>query len=180
MLSNRILVIGFDRRYLEFISQMKSNFFFIHLNHPSKFEPSIHITEGLIFDSQVLLDMGDILNHFKSRPIFGVGKGPSLDHVRWISSQPSVESLETLLIESLGTLRTPPKDTGKIEVGTIVKNKIIASWGLGVVRQVLEDDLFLITFPQALKVIKKENHVCHKSTLRIICSIKELKNETSE
>ncbi len=180
MLNNRILVIGLELRYLEFISQMKSDFIFIHLDHPSKYRPAIHSIEGLIFDSQQLLNMGDILNEFKLKPVIGMGKGPTIEGIRWVSTPTKPEILESILLEALGTLRSPPQNTGKLETGTIVKNKTFSSWGLGVVKKALDDDLFLVSFPQAMKTLKKEDHVCHKSALRIICSIKELTNETSK
>lgn len=180
MLNNRILVIGLERRYLEYISQMKSHFIFLHLENPGKYNPRVHTSEGLIFEGQLLLEMGDIIQNFKSKPVFGIGKGPALDDIRWIGTLPKVEVLEDLLTSSLGDLRAPPRDTGNIEIGTVVKNKTFSSWGIGVVIKELEDDLLLVKFPHCLKTLKKDEHVCHKSTLRIICSIKELSNENVE
>ena len=174
MLNNRILVIGLERRYLEFISQMKSDFIFFHLDHPSKFRLESNNLEGLIFKDAYLKDMGSILSHYKSKPIYGIGSGPVLDGIKWLNPAPTTDKLEELLMEDLGTLRAPPPGTGTIESGTVVKNKTFPSWGMGVVKRNLGEDLFVVNFPNALKITKKEEHICHKSILRIICSIKEL------
>ncbi len=180
MLNNRILVIGLERRYLDVLSQMKSEFIFISIDHPSKYRSEIHQLEGLIFRDQLLMSMGDIISHYRSRPIFGIGVGPVLPGITWLNPIPTPESLETILISSLGNVRLPPENTGRIEVGTLVKNKTFASWGIGVVKTHMGDDLFMISFPQAFKITKKETHICHKSTLRIIGNIKELTNETNK
>lgn len=180
MLNNRILVIGLERRNLESITQMKSDFIFIHLEHPSKYNSVTHSFESLIFDGKSFEEMSDILKDYNSRPSWGIGNGPRLEGVTWLESLPFAKDLEKILLDALGTLRAPPKNTGLIELGTVVKNKTFPSWGMGVVKKSVGDDLYLVNFPQALKITKKEEHVCHKSTIRIICSIKELTNETHE
>lgn len=179
MLNNRILVIGLDRNHLELLSQVRNDYIFIHLDHPSKYRRANHAYEGLIFEDRLLLGMGDILNDFKSRPIFGIGTGPMLDGILWLTPPLRRDGVEQFLLNIMGTLRPPPANTGVIEVGTIVKNKTFSSWSVGVVKKVLEDDLYFVNFPQAAKITGQENHVCHKTTLRIICSMKELTNETN-
>lgn len=180
MLNNRILVVGLERRYLESLSQMKSEFIFIHLEDPSKYNSLNHSFECLIFESKFMEEMTDILKDYNSRPLLGIGKGPHVDGITWLIQPPIALDLENILLNALGTLRAPPKNTGQIEPGTVVKNKTFPSWGMGVVKKTIGDDLFLINFPQALKITKKDEHVCHKSAIRIICSIKELTNETHE
>lgn len=180
MLNNRILVIGLENRYLDLLSQIKTDFIFIYLPNPSVYNPSMHLLEGVIFNSLQLLELGDIIKDFKSKPIFGIGKGPKIEGITWLENIPKPDEFEAILVEALGTSRAPPSKTGEFAVGTIVKNKTFPSWGLGVVKTVLEDDLFIVSFPSALKLMKTENHTCHKTTLRIICTIKELTNETNQ
>lgn len=178
MLNNRILIISTDKRFLDNLSKIKSEYIFIHLDHPTKYKTSSHFLEALIFDSQMFLNLGEILKDYKNKPVYGIGQGPAVDNIRWLPHDIRPDQLEEILVNDLGSLRAPPQNTGEIKNGVIVKNKTFASWGPGVVIKELPDDLFLIRFPQALKITKKEQHICHKTTLRIICSITELTNET--
>lgn len=179
MLNNRILVVGLERRALELLNQIRSDFIFIAIDSPRRFNSTIHALEAVIFAGHLLGDMGAVLEEHTGRPVFGLGPRRTAPGVQWLEDVPKPIDLEKLLLESLGTLRAPPRKTGEIEVGTVVKNKTFGSWGPGVVKKALENDLFLVNFPKAQKIVKKEDHVCHKSILRIICSIKELTNEAS-
>lgn len=180
MLKNRILVVSFTNRILDLLSQVKTDYIFIHLEHPSKYKSTLHSFEALIFESQLFLDLGEIIKDYKNKPIFGLGTGPTLDGIHWIKTIPKPEALEEILALTLGDLRAPPIDTGKIELGSIVKNKTFGSWGKGIVKEELGEDLFLVHFPNAFKIVKKKDHTCHKSTLRLICSVKELTSETDK
>ena len=174
MLNNRILVVGLDRNYLDILAKIKSEFLFISIPSLKNYDETIHSLEGLIFNGDQMSDIARILPHFDKKPIFGIGKGPLLESVRWVAPPPNPLELEKTLNDLLGDLRAPPNHTGLLGVGTVVKNKIFSTWGLGVIKQKLEDDLYVVNFPQVAKVMKKEDQVCHKSVLRMICTLKEI------
>lgn len=179
MLNNRILVIGLDRRTLDLLGQIRSDFIFIALEHPGKYSSSVHAFEAVVFNGTYAADMGPVLADFVGRPAFGLGRPVTMDGVKWLLGIEKPLEFEKALLDAIGTLRAPPRNTGVIEPGTVVKNKTFASWGVGVVKRALENDLYVVTFPGALKIVKKEEHICHKSILRIICGLKELTHEAS-
>lgn len=179
MLNNRILVIGFDNRTLELLGQIRSDFVFLSLAHPTKYLANNHAFEAVIFNGSMAADMPTVLVDFVGRPVFGIGNPVNMDGVKWLENIEKPIEFEKALVDALGTVRAPPRNTGLIEIGTVVKNKTFVSWGVGVVKRAMENDLYVVHFPGAKKIVKKEEHICHKSILRIICGLKELTNEAS-
>jgi hypothetical protein len=179
VLKNRILVVGLGQPYLDLLAQVRKNVLFIALERPEQFSPQLHVLEGLMFSANLLEKMQELLAAYRGRPIYGVGSESALQEVEWIKPPPQPREVEALLSERLGEIRQPSPTTGLLNEGVLVKNKNFPDWGIGVVVTELDDGLYRVHFPKAVKFTTKTTHVCHRTTLRIIGSIKEFKREAS-
>ncbi len=177
MLNNRVLVIGLERFYLDLLSAIKSEFVFLALTDDDQFNKLNHMYEALIIHGELVRRNSNVLAHYKGKPIFAIGYGEEREGVTWVAPPPEPARLEEALLDLLGKLRAPPIRTGDLKVGTIVKSKTFPTWGLGVVKRELADGMMVVAFPDVVKVFKKDEHHFHKSTLRMICTLKEITNE---
>lgn len=177
MLNNRVLVIGLEKAYLDLLAQIKSEFLFVALTDVNQFDPVNHSYEALVFNGDADLDINLILLAYDGKPVFAIGNKRNIEGIKWISPPPKPSFMEETLLNLLGNLRSPPRHTGELAEGSIVKSKTFPSWGLGVVKRKLDNGLLAVVFPEIKKTMDKEEQICHMTSLRMICTIKEIRNE---
>ncbi|MBL7663818.1 MAG: hypothetical protein JNM93_01700 [Bacteriovoracaceae bacterium] len=82
--------------------------------------------------------------------------------------------------EQFGRQRLVNPKQFKIVKGSIVRSKIDHRLGAGVVLEILKDDMIFVHFSQAATYYAHKNLKCHKSSLRVITHIEEVKNEAKK
>lgn len=175
ILRNRIVVVGFEALQLDLLNKVEGDFLFITIASPSKLKLSSHQFEAFLIYENSFKDCSEILEKFKEKIFFVLAmRDPGVPYVH-IPPPLNAQRLSDKFAQILPVSRPPSEQTGEIQEGTIVKNKVFPAWGLGVVQEELTEGNFRIKFIHSAKLIKKEEVVCHKSLLRIISSLEEIK-----
>lgn len=178
MLENQVLAIGLSQDAQEKLELLKGNYIIIRLESAAQVRPSHLRMQALIVGNSVagdsLVGLGE---SFPRENTVGVGEEPCPIAGKQLPTNFKVADLEAHLAEVLPDVRPVRKDVGELSVGKIVKNKVFPTWGLGVVTKVLGPDMVEVTYTKPPKQLKTKSMSCHKTQLRIICDIEEIRHD---
>ncbi len=177
ILANRVLVLGLNPSEADELSKIDGNYLFIRVTNFEKLQSVKKKYDCLVIAESELKNLSSILGSFDPKKVFIVTDKEAFDEFTVIARPLRAMDVQGILDTQLGEFRLPPKDTGLIQKGSIVKNKLFPEWGLGHVQDDLGDGNFLIKFTNTEKLMKKAEITCHKSLLRIICTIQEFTYE---
>lgn len=177
ILANRILVLGLNTAEADELSKIEGNYLFIRVTNLEKLQAINKKYDCLIIAESELKNFSPILANFEPKKVFIVTEKEAFDEFTVLKRPLRAMNIQGTLDTQLGEFRLPPRDTGLIQKGSIVKNKLFPEWGLGHVQEDLGDGNFTIKFTHTEKLMKKAEITCHKSLLRIICTIQEFTYE---